>query len=112
IHIEHQLQSSREDVKGQARAAVAQAREHCDDVEFSPMDATRADLEFTAEVLQIALDEGATTINVPDTVGYSMPEEYAAMWRELHRLGPGLPGGAAPPPPPPPPGRRGGPALP
>ena len=73
IHIEHQLQSSREDVKGQARAAVAQARAHCDDVEFSPMDATRADLEFTAEVLQIALDEGATTINVPDTVGYSMP---------------------------------------
>ncbi|HEY7453131.1 MAG TPA: 2-isopropylmalate synthase, partial [Thermoleophilaceae bacterium] len=90
IHIEHQLQSTREDVKGQARAAVAQAREHCEDVEFSPMDATRADLEFTAEVLQIALDEGATTINVPDTVGYSMPEEYAAMWRELYRLVPGL----------------------
>ena len=78
IHIEHQLQSSREDVKGQARAAVAQARALCDDVEFSPMDATRSDLEFTAEVLQIALDEGATTINVPDTVGYSMPDEYAA----------------------------------
>src|SRR6266545_2333226 len=90
IHIEHQLQSSREDVKGQARAAVAQAREHCEDVEFSPMDATRADLEFTAEVLQIALDEGATTINVPDTVGYSMPEEYAQMWRALYRLVPGL----------------------
>src|SRR6186997_3500441 len=81
IHIEHQLQTTREDVKGQARAAVAQARELVEDVEFSPMDATRSDLEFTAEVLQIALDEGATTINVPDTVGYSMPEEYAAMWR-------------------------------
>src|SRR5215208_3221737 len=90
IHIEHQLQSTREDVKGQARAAVAQARAHCDDVEFSPMDATRSELAFTAEVLQIALDEGATTINVPDTVGYSMPEEYAAMWRELYRLVPGL----------------------
>ena len=91
IHIEHQLQSTREDVKGQARAAVAQAREHCDDVEFSPMDATRADLEFTAEVLQIALDEGATTINVPDTVGYSMPDEYAAhVARALPaRAGPG-----------------------
>jgi len=72
------------------RHAVAQARAHCDDVEFSPMDATRADLEFTAEVLQIALDEGATTINVPDTVGYSMPDEYAAMWGELYRLVPGL----------------------
>ena len=77
-------------MKGQARAAVAQARQYCDDVEFSPMDATRSDLEFTAEVLQIALDEGATTINVPDTVGYSMPDEYAAMWRALYRLVPGL----------------------
>src|SRR4029079_15728608 len=92
IHIEHPLQSSREDVKGQARAAVAQARQYCEDVEFSPMDATRADLEFTAEVLQIALDEGATTINVPDTVGYSMPDEYAHMWRELSRMVPGLAG--------------------
>jgi 2-isopropylmalate synthase len=90
IHIEHQLQSTREDVKKGARAAVAQARELCDDVEFSPMDATRSELEFTAEVLQIALDEGATTINVPDTVGYSMPDEYAEMWRTLYRLVPGL----------------------
>jgi 2-isopropylmalate synthase len=90
IHITHQLQTTREDVKGQARAAVAHARQYCEDVEFSPMDATRADLEFTAEVLQIAIDEGATTINVPDTVGYSMPEEYAEMWRALYRLVPGL----------------------
>jgi 2-isopropylmalate synthase len=90
IHITHQLQTTREDVKGQAKAAVAHARQYCDDVEFSPMDATRADLEFTAEVLQIALDEGATTINVPDTVGYALPEEYEAMWRELYRLVPGL----------------------
>src|SRR5688572_28046160 len=51
IHIEHQLQTSRDDVKGQARAAVAHAREYTDDVEFSPMDATRADVEFTAEVV-------------------------------------------------------------
>src|SRR5215212_1900582 len=90
IHIEHQLQSTREDVKGSARAAVAHAKSFVEDVEFSPMDATRADVEFTAEVLQIALDEGATTINIPDTVGYSMPDEYAAMWRELHRLVPKL----------------------
>jgi 2-isopropylmalate synthase len=90
IHIEHQLQTTREDVKGQARAAVAHARQYCEEVEFSPMDATRADPEFTAEVLQIAIDEGATTINVPDTVGYSMPEEYAEMWRELYRMVPDL----------------------
>jgi 2-isopropylmalate synthase len=90
IHIKYQLESTREDVKGQARASVAHAKQYCDDVEFSPMDATRSELEFTAEVLQIALDEGATTINVPDTVGYSMPEEYAAMWEELYRLVPDL----------------------
>ena len=90
IHIEHQLRTTREDVKGQARAAVAHARQYCDDVEFSPMDATRSELEFTAEVIAIALEEGATTINVPDTVGYSMPDEYAEMFRELARLVPGL----------------------
>src|SRR5918911_1644758 len=92
IHIVHQLQATREDVKCLARASVAQAREHCDDVEFSPMDATRADVEFTAEVLQIAIDEGATTINIPDTVGYAMPEEYAAFLRRLYELVPALHG--------------------
>src|SRR4051794_32370815 len=90
IHIKYQLQSTREDVLGQARAAVAHARSLDDDVEFSPMDATRADLGFTAEVLQAALDEGATTINVPDTVGYAMPGEYAAFLTRLYELVPGL----------------------
>ncbi len=78
IHIERKLQTTREDVKGQVRAAVAQARECTDDVEFSPEDGSRSDVEFMAEVIQIALEEGATTINVPDTVGYTMPDEYAA----------------------------------
>src|SRR5918999_1675943 len=90
IHIEHQLQSTREDVKGQARAAVAHARSFVSDVEFSPMDATRADVEFTGEVIQIALDEGATTINIPDTVGYATPHEYAAFLGRLYELVPGL----------------------
>src|SRR4051794_5669317 len=90
IHIEHQLQSTREDVKGQARAAVAHAKALCEDVEFSPMDATRADVEFTAEVLRIAIEEGATTINVPDTVGYTMPDEYVAFLGRLYELVPGL----------------------
>src|SRR5919206_3974450 len=90
IHIEHQLQSTREDVLGQARAAVAHARSLVDDVEFSPMDATRADVEFTAEVLQIAIDEGATTINIPDTVGYAMPDEYARFLTRLYELVPAL----------------------
>jgi 2-isopropylmalate synthase len=90
IHIEHQLQSSRADVLGQARAAVAHAKSFVDDVEFSPMDATRADVEFTAEVLTAALEEGATTINVPDTVGFAMPDEYAAFLGKLYELVPGL----------------------
>ncbi|HKE77736.1 MAG TPA: 2-isopropylmalate synthase [Solirubrobacteraceae bacterium] len=90
IHIVHQLQATREDVKGLARASVAQAKEYCEDVEFSPMDATRADLDFTAEVLQIAIDEGATTINIPDTVGYAMPQEYADFLTTLYERVPGL----------------------
>jgi 2-isopropylmalate synthase len=90
IHIEHQLQTTREDVKGQALAAVAHAKQYLDDVEFSPMDATRADVEFTAEVVQIAIDEGATTINIPDTVGYAMPHEFGAFLGRLYELVPAL----------------------
>jgi 2-isopropylmalate synthase len=90
IHIKHQLNSTREDVKGQARAAVAHARALVDDVEFSPMDATRADLEYTAEVVQIAIDEGATTINIADTVGYTVPQEFDAFLRRLYDLVPEL----------------------
>jgi 2-isopropylmalate synthase len=92
IHIEHQLQSTREDVKGQARAAVSHAKQYTDDVEFSPMDATRADVEFTAEVCQIAIQAGATTINIPDTVGYTMPHEFTAFLQRLYELIPELRG--------------------
>src|ERR1700757_5059484 len=90
IHIVHQLQTTRDDVKGQARAAVSHAKQYLDDVEFSPMDATRAEIEFTAEVCQIAIDEGATTINIPDTVGYTMPHEYTAYLTKLYDLIPEL----------------------
>src|SRR3954464_7608662 len=90
IHIEHQLQSTRDDVKGSARAAVAHAKSFVEDVEFSPMDATRADIEFTAEVVAIALEEGATVINIPDTVGYTMPHEYGEYLRRLYELVPQL----------------------
>ena len=92
IHIEHQLQTTRDDVKGQARAAVALAKSYCEDVEFSPMDATRADVEFTAEVCAIAVGEGATVVNIPDTVGYTTPEEYTDYFRRLYELVPGLAG--------------------
>jgi 2-isopropylmalate synthase len=92
IHITHQLQTTRDDVKGQARAAVSLAKSYCADVEFSPMDATRADLEFTAEVCAIAVAEGATVVNVPDTVGYTTPAEYAEYFRRLYELVPELAG--------------------
>jgi 2-isopropylmalate synthase len=90
IHIVHQLQTTREDVMGQARAAVAHAKEYTDDVEFSPMDATRADVQFTAEVVALAIEEGATTINIPDTVGYTTPQEFSAYLARLYELVPGL----------------------
>ena len=92
IHIKNQMQSDRKSVKGMARAAVAQARGRVEDVEFSPMDATRSDIEFTAEVCQIAIDEGATTINIPDTVGYTQPEEYKAFLTQLQKIVPALGG--------------------
>ncbi len=90
VHIERKLQTTREDVIGQVRAAVAQAREYTEDVEFSPEDGSRSDVEYMAEVIQVALEEGATTINVPDTVGYTMPTEYRRMFEELYRLVPDL----------------------
>jgi 2-isopropylmalate synthase len=90
IHIEHQLQTTREDVKGQAKAAVSLAKSLCDDVEFSPMDATRADVEFTAEVCAIAVAEGANVVNIPDTVGYTTPEEYSRYFARLLELAPEL----------------------
>src|SRR6187397_2726182 len=90
IHIEHQLQTDREDVKGQAKAAVALAKAYCDDVEFSPMDATRADVEFTAEVCSIAVAEGATVVNIPDTVGYTTPAEYQRYLARVYELVPSL----------------------
>jgi 2-isopropylmalate synthase len=92
LHIRHKLQTTREDVLGQARAAVAHARELVDDVEFSPEDGFRSDRQFMAEVISAAIDEGATTINVPDTVGYATPDEYAAMFTELYELVPALRG--------------------
>ena len=90
IHIERKLQTTREDVLGQARAAVAHAKEYCDDVEFSPEDGSRSDVEFMAEVVKVAIAEGATTINIPDTVGYTMPHEYEQIFEDLYRLVPEL----------------------
>lgn len=79
IHLEHQLRKTREEVLKMARDAVTQARGYCDDVEFSPMDATRSDPEFMYEVLEAAIEEGAGTLNIPDTVGYAIPDEFGEL---------------------------------
>jgi len=79
IHLEHKLRMGRERVLEEVDRAVRQARRHCDDVEFSAEDATRSDWDFLVRVFATALDAGASTLNIPDTVGYTTPEEYAAL---------------------------------
>jgi 2-isopropylmalate synthase len=77
IHLKYKLRISREQCLEQARASVALAKSFCQDVEFSPEDATRTDREFLCQVVQTVIDAGATTVNIPDTVGYTMPAEFA-----------------------------------
>ncbi len=83
IHLTSKLKMSREQCIAAACESVRLARAHCDDVEFSPEDATRTDLDFLCQVVQAVVDEGATTVNIPDTVGYTMPEEYGHIIRTL-----------------------------
>ncbi len=83
VHLQHQLRMSREEVISRAAQAVRLARSLSDWVEFSCMDATRSDPEFMCNVIQAAVDEGAGTINIPDTVGYSYPEEIAELIRTV-----------------------------
>ena len=83
LHMERKLEMTREQVVTRVRDMVGYARELCDDVEFSPEDGSRSDREFLVEVLGVAIAAGATTINVPDTVGYATPEEYGDLFRYL-----------------------------
>src|SRR5579859_1482875 len=85
LHLEYKLKMSREQALAQAAESVRQARSLCDDVEFSPEDATRSDRDFLIEMVRVAIQAGATTINMPDTVGYSTPEEYGQMFREVRQ---------------------------
>jgi len=79
IHLEHQLKKSREEVLQMAGEAVARARGYCADVEFSQMDATRSDPEYLYRVLEAAIEQGAGVLNIPDTVGYAIPGEFAEL---------------------------------
>jgi 2-isopropylmalate synthase len=81
--MEKKLRMSPEQVHEQARLSVRFARRHCDDVEFSPEDGYRSDPDFLCQVLETVIREGATTINIPDTVGYAVPELYGEFIRSL-----------------------------
>ncbi len=90
IHMERKLRLEPREVVRQARWAVGYASDRADEVEFSCEDATRSDPGFVAHVCGEAIDAGATTINLPDTVGYCLPDEYAEFLREVQRLCPEL----------------------
>jgi 2-isopropylmalate synthase len=83
IHLEHKLKKTRKEVIEMTRNAVRLARTFCDEVEFSAEDATRSDVDYLCEVLAVAVDEGAAVINIPDTVGYTTPTEYAELIRTI-----------------------------
>jgi len=83
LHMEKKLRMSPEQVFEQARLAVRFARKFTDDIEFSAEDGSRSDLDFLCRVIEAVITEGATTINIPDTVGYAVPEQYGQLLRSL-----------------------------
>jgi 2-isopropylmalate synthase len=83
IHREFKLKMAKEEIARRAVEGVKRARGYCDNIEFSPEDAARTELEFLAEVVEKVIEAGATTLNIPDTVGYAVPEQYAAAIRYL-----------------------------
>jgi 2-isopropylmalate synthase len=89
LHLAAKLKITREQAIDQIAEMVALARTYVDDVEFSPEDATRTDPEFLLKVCEVAIQAGATTLNLPDTVGYCLPEDYAAMFRMVLERVPG-----------------------
>ncbi len=89
IHLEHKLKMSREQVVEKVREMVGYARTLCADVEFSPEDAARSDPEYLIKVLTVAIEAGAATLNIPDTVGYTTPLEFGALIKRLIKETPG-----------------------
>src|SRR5882762_1589711 len=90
IHLKYKLRISRQQCLEQARDAVRLAKSLCQDVEFSPEDATRTDLEFLLQIVQAVVEAGATTVNIPDTVGYSMPAEFGELIQTIRQRVPGI----------------------
>jgi 2-isopropylmalate synthase len=85
IHLEHKLKKTRSEVIEMTRAAVSQAHSYAEDVEFSAEDATRSDIDYLCEVLDVAVDAGASILNVPDTVGYTTPTEMARLVQQVRK---------------------------
>jgi 2-isopropylmalate synthase len=90
LHLEFKLKIGRQEALDLAGESVRLARSLADDVEFSPEDATRSDRDFLIDMVRIAVEAGATTINMPDTVGYMTPEEYGQMFREVRKRIPAI----------------------
>src|SRR6202165_4103095 len=85
IHLQYKLRMTRDQCLAQARDSVRLAKSLCDDVEFSPEDATRTDPDFLCRVLDAVVEAGATTVNIPDTVGYTMPAEFGDLIATIRR---------------------------
>lgn len=83
IHLLYQLNKSREEILEMARKMVTRARNYVDDVEFSPMDASRAERAYLYHILESVIDAGATTVNIPDTVGYATPHEFGDLIQSI-----------------------------
>jgi len=83
IHLEHKLRKTRAEVIEMTRAAITQARSYAEDVEFSAEDATRSDVDYLCEVLDVAVDAGAAVLNVPDTVGYTTPVDFTHLVQQV-----------------------------
>ena len=90
IQIINQLKKNREEVLDMAVYCVEQAKKYCDDVEFSPMDASRTDMNFLYQLIEATIKAGATTINIPDTVGYTMPWEFKQRIEDIINNVPGM----------------------
>ena len=90
VHLMDILSKNPEEVLGMAISAVERAKGYCEDVEFSPMDATRTDIEYLYRMVEACIDAGATTVNIPDTVGYSMPGEFAERIRLIRENVPNI----------------------
>ena len=90
IHLKHQFRMTRDQALKQAVDMVTLARGYVDDVEFSPMDASRSDLTYMCDVLEAVISAGATTVNIPDTVGYAVPQEFGYMIRQIRERVPNI----------------------